>query len=208
MKEIELLEKYFRLSDNQKDKFQQAYHLYLEWNQKINVISRKDIEKHLVERHFLHSLAIAKFLSFKPETKILDIGTGGGFPGIPLAILFPNVQFTLSDSIGKKIKVVNEVASALNLKNVQALVGRSEQINDKFDFIVSRAVTSFPQFMSFCKGKILHKDINAIPNGVIYLKGGDFSAELKKYRKAEVFPISDYFNEEFFETKKIIYLPF
>ena len=208
MEEIKPLEKYFHLSDNQKNKLHEAFQLYLEWNQKINVISRKDIEEHLIERHFLHSLAIAKFITFKKGTKILDIGTGGGFPGIPLAILFPNVQFTLSDSIAKKIKVVNEVASALNLKNVQGIVGRSEQINDKFDFIVSRAVTSFPQFMAFCKGKILHTDINAIPNGVIYLKGGDFSSELKKYRKAEVFPISDYFNEEFFETKKIIYLPF
>jgi len=208
MKEIQLLEKHFKLSDNQKQKFLDAYHLYLDWNQKINVISRKDIEQHLVERHFLHSLSIAKFISFKNDTKILDIGTGGGFPGIPLAILFPHVQFTLSDSIAKKIKVVNTIAQELNLKNVQGLVGRSEQINDKFDFIISRAVTAFPQFMNFCKGKIQKKDNNAIPNGVIYLKGGEFSSELKNYKKSEVFSISDYFNEEFFETKKIIYLPF
>ena len=208
MEEIKLLEKYFHLSENQKNKLYEAFLLYLEWNKKINVISRKDIEKHLVERHFLHSLAIAKFLSFKKNTKILDIGTGGGFPGIPLAILFPNVQFTLSDSIAKKIKVVNEIAQSLNLNNVRGIIGRSENINDKFDFIISRAVTAFPQFMQFCKGKILAKDINAIPNGIIYLKGGDFSEELKKYKKAELFSISDYFEEDFFETKKIIYLPF
>ncbi len=204
---IQLIEKYIKLNPIQKKQMELAADLYIEWNQQINVISRKDIE-HLVERHFLHSLAIARFIGFKPGTKILDIGTGGGFPGIPLAIMFPEVEFFLSDSIAKKIKVVNEIASALDLENVNAEAVRAEKIKDRFDFVISRAVTAFPKFMTFCNGKFKKKGINAIANGVIYLKGGDFMNEIKPYKKAEVHDISQYFDEEFFETKKIIYLPY
>ena len=205
--DIQIIEKYFKLSPIQKKQMQLAVDLYIEWNQQINVISRKDIE-HLVERHFLHSLAIAKFIRFKDHTKILDIGTGGGFPGIPLSIMFPNVEFVLSDSIAKKIKVVKEISTALDLDNIRAEAIRAEKIKEKFDFIISRAVTSFPKFMSFCNGKFKRKDINAISNGIIYLKGGDFKDELKAYKKAEVYDISQFFDEDFFETKKIIYLPY
>jgi len=205
--DIKLIEKYFELNDLQKEKMQKAIDLYLEWNQQINVISRKDIES-LVERHFLHALAIAKFIQFKPGTDVLDIGTGGGFPGIPLAIMFPEVNFYLSDSIAKKIKVVNEVATALDLKNVKAEAIRAEKIKQKFDFIVSRAVTAFPKFMTFCNGKFKKKSINGMGNGIIYLKGGDFLDEIKPYKKAELYDINQYFTEDFFETKKIIYLPY
>lgn len=205
--DIHIIEKYFDLTNLQKKQMQHAVDLYLEWNQQINVISRKDIEQ-LVLRHFLHSLAIAKFTGFQKHTKILDIGTGGGFPGIPLAIMFPEVKFFLSDSIAKKIKVVNEVSSAIGLTNVKAEAIRAEKIKEKFDFVISRAVTSFPKFMTFCNGKFREKNINALSNGIIYLKGGDFDEEIKPYRKAEVYDINKYFEEEFFETKKIIYLPY
>jgi len=204
---IELIKKYFKLTAIQEKQMELAVDLYIEWNQKINVVSRKDIDQ-IIERHFLHSLAIAKFIRFKPGTKVLDIGTGGGFPGIPLAIMFPETEFFLSDSIAKKIKVVHEVALALDLENVKAEAIRAENIKDKFDFIISRAVTAFPKFMSFCHRKISTKDKNGLVNGIIYLKGGDFSGELKNYSKAETHNISDYFEEEFFETKKIIYLPY
>ncbi len=205
--DIKLIKKYFDLNDKQEQQMQKAVDLYIEWNQQINVVSRKDIEQ-LVERHFLHSLAIAKFIRFKAGTKILDIGTGGGFPGIPLAIIFPDVNFFLSDSIVKKIKVVNEVSKEIGLTNIKAEAIRAEQIKEKFDFVISRAVTAFPKFMTFCNGKFKTKDINAISNGIIYLKGGDFLNELQAYKKAEVYDISQYFEEEFFETKKIIYLPY
>jgi len=205
--DIELINKYFKLSPIQEKQMALAVELYIEWNQKINIVSRKDIEQ-IVERHFLHSLAIAKFIRFKAGTKVLDIGTGGGFPGIPLAIMFPETEFFLSDSIAKKIKVVNEIAMALDLENVTAEAIRAEEIKDKFDFIVSRAVTAFPKFMTFCKKKISGKEKNGMPNGIIYLKGGEFKSELKNYNKAEVLEISNYFEEEFFETKKIIYLPY
>ncbi len=205
--DIKLIKKYFDLNDKQEQQMQKAVDLYIEWNQQINVVSRKDIEQ-LVERHFLHSLAIAKFIGFKAGTKILDIGTGGGFPGIPLAIMFPDVSFFLSDSIAKKIKVVNEVSKEIGLTNIKAEAIRAEQIKEKFDFVISRAVTAFPKFMTFCNGKFNTKDINAISNGIIYLKGGDFLNELQAYKKAEVYDISQYFEEEFFETKKIIYLPY
>jgi len=204
---IELINKYFKLSPIQEKQMALAVELYIEWNQKINVVSRKDIEQ-IVERHFLHSLAIAKFIRFKSGTKVLDIGTGGGFPGIPLAIMFPETEFFLSDSIAKKIKVVNEVATALDLENVKAEAIRAEEIKERFDFVISRAVTAFPKFMTFCKKKISTKEKNGMPNGIIYLKGGDFLSELKNYSKAEITEISDYFEEEFFETKKIIYLPY
>lgn len=205
--DTQIIEKYFKLTEIQRKQMALAIDLYIEWNQQINVISRKDIE-HLVERHFLHSLAIAQFIKFKPGTKILDIGTGGGFPGIPLAIMFPEVDFYLSDSIAKKIKVVNEIASTLDLENIKAEAIRAEKIKEKFDFVISRAVTAFPKFMTFCNNKFKGKSINAIPNGIIYLKGGDFLEELKPYKKAEIHDISSYFEEEFFETKKIIYLPY
>jgi 16S rRNA (guanine527-N7)-methyltransferase len=204
---IDLLKKYFPLNEQQARLFEQATELYLDWNAKINVISRKDSE-FLVERHILHALAIAKFIQFKPQTHILDVGTGGGFPGIPLAIMFPDVQFTLIDGIAKKIKVVSEVSQALDLKNVEAKAGRAEELKTKYDFVVSRAVTSFPAFVNFVNGKFKTHGINGLPNGIIYLKGGDFSDELKPFKKnAQVFDLSDYFTEEFFETKKIIYLP-
>ncbi len=205
--DIQIIKKYFQLTAIQEKQMELAVDLYIDWNQKINVVSRKDIEQ-IVERHFLHSLSIAKFIRFKPGTKVLDIGTGGGFPGIPLAIIFPETEFFLSDSIAKKIKVVNEIASTLDLENVRAEAIRSEEIKEKFDFIISRAVTAFPKFMSFCNKKIINKDKNGLPNGIIYLKGGNFSDELKNYKKAKIFNISDFFDEEFFVTKKIIYLPY
>lgn len=205
---METILKYFKdLTPDQIDKLSKLEELYLDWNSKINVISRKDISE-LYIRHVLHSLAIAKFIRFKSGTKIVDVGCGGGFPGIPLAILFPEVQFTLVDSIGKKITVVNEVASALELNNVKGINERAEKLNDRFDFVISRAVTAFPDFVSFTRKLISDKQKNALPNGIIYLKGGDFADEIKPFQKiAEVFNISDYFDESFFETKKIIYLP-
>lgn len=205
---IEVITKYFpHLTPDQLAKFEQMQTLYFEWNEKINVISRKDISE-LYVRHVLHSLSIAKVISFANETRIVDVGCGGGFPGIPLAVLFPQVSFTLVDSIGKKIKVVNEVAQALGLTNVTGIHARSEEIEGKFDFVVSRAVTAFPQFVAFSKHLVASKPKNVLPNGILYLKGGDFADELKPFGKhAETFEITDFFNEEFFETKKIIYLP-
>jgi 16S rRNA (guanine527-N7)-methyltransferase len=179
--------------------------LYRDWNEKINLISRKDIDG-LYEKHILHSLAIAKVLQFVPGTQVLDVGTGGGFPGIPLAILFPDTHFTLNDSIAKKIKVVNEISVSLGLKNVSTLNSRAEQGNEKYDFIVSRAVTSFPQFYTWVKGKIFTKNKNALPNGILYLKGGELEEELMNFKnRVKVFDIKEFFEEEFFDTKKIIY---
>jgi 16S rRNA (guanine527-N7)-methyltransferase len=205
---LETILKYFKdLTPDQIKKFSKLEELYLDWNSKINVISRKDIGE-LYIRHVLHSLAIAKFIRFQGGTKIVDVGCGGGFPGIPLAIFFPEVQFSLVDSIGKKITVVNEVASALNLNNVKGINERAEKLNDHYDFIISRAVTAFPDFVSFTRKLISDKQKNALSNGIIYLKGGDFAEELKPFHKiVEVFNISDYFEESFFESKKIIYLP-
>jgi len=181
--------------------------LYNDWNSKINVVSRKDIDE-LYTRHVLHSLAIARVSKFTPGTKILDVGCGGGFPGIPLAIMFPDVQFTLVDSIGKKIKVVNEVASALGLTNVEGLQQRAEKLDKRFDFIVSRAVTAFPKFIALTRNLIKKKQTNNLKNGVIYLKGGDFSDEIAMFNnRITLFNISDFFEEEFFETKKVIYMP-
>ncbi|MFA9391197.1 MAG: 16S rRNA (guanine(527)-N(7))-methyltransferase RsmG [Prolixibacteraceae bacterium] len=199
---------YFKqLTPEQIAQFGALESLYKDWNARINVISRKDIDE-LYTRHVLHSLAIAKVIKFAPGTKVLDVGCGGGFPGIPLAILFPEVQFTLVDSIGKKILVVNEVAGALGLKNVIGKNERAEKLNERFDFIVSRAVTAFPKFVALTQKLLSHKQINAIPNGIIYLKGGEFSADIAPFRnKIEVFEISDFFKESFFETKKVIYLP-
>lgn len=203
-----LIQKYFKnLSADQLAKFDQLYDLYSFWNAQINVISRKDIEE-LYERHILHSLGIAQFCTFKPGEKILDVGTGGGFPGIPLAILFPETQFHLVDSIGKKIKVVNEVAQALGLANVKASHLRAEQVTDKYDFVVSRAVTRLADFYPWVKGKFNKDSKNAIPNGILYLKGGELAEEIKESGlKAQLFPLSDYFEEDFFETKFVVYIP-
>lgn len=203
-----LIQKYFKgLSDQQIAQFDQLYELYSFWNSQINVISRKDIDE-LYQRHILHSLGIAKFCTFKAGERILDVGTGGGFPGIPLAILFPETQFHLVDSIGKKIKVVTEVAAALGLKNVKASHLRAEQITDKYDFVVSRAVTRLIDFYPWVKGKFNKESKNAIPNGILYLKGGDLKEEISESRlKAELYPLSAYFEEEFFETKFVVYIP-
>lgn len=200
--------KYFPdLTTLQRKQFTALPDLYKEWNEKINVISRKDVEN-IVERHILHSLAIAKLFSFKPGTHILDVGTGGGFPGIPLAILFPESSFHLVDSIGKKIQVVNGVASAIGLTNVKGDHMRVQQTTEKYDFVVSRAVTAFPKFVAMARKAVAEKDMNALPNGILYLKGGDFSEELKPFKKdISTFNISDWFSEEFFETKKVIHLP-
>ena len=201
----EIILKYFpNLTDQQKSQFQQLETLYKDWNEKINVISRKDINE-FYERHVLHSLGIAKIMEFADGTKVLDIGTGGGFPGIPLAILFPNTEFTLVDSIGKKITVVNAVAESLGLKNVKAYHERAEKIKDKFHFVVSRAVTQMPVFLRWLKGKFEKEQFNPKHNGVLYLKGGDLGEELAGI-KCEIYHLKDQFEEEFFDTKKVVYL--
>ena len=204
---IALVLKYFpELSDKQKEQFKRLEALYSEWNAQINVISRKDTEN-FYERHVLHSLAIAKVLQFTDGTKILDVGTGGGFPGIPLAILFPKCNFLLVDSIGKKIKVVKEVAEALEMKNVSARHVRSEEIKDQFDFVISRAVTAMPKFITWTKGQFLKKNNNSFKNGIFYLKGGDLTEEMAPVKKAvQYFNLSDFYLEEFFETKKVVYV--
>ena len=198
---------YFKLTDRQAEQFAQLDALYRDWNSKINVISRKDIDN-LYEHHVLHSLAIAKWIPFMPGTTIMDVGTGGGFPGIPLAILFPECQFLLIDSIGKKIKVASEVAQALGLTNVTCKQERAEEEKQKFDFVVSRAVMPLPDLVKLVRKNISNKHKNAVPNGLIVLKGGDLKAELAPFQKtAEVTPCSDYFRGEWFETKQVIYLP-
>lgn len=203
-----LISNYFpELTNIQKEQIEMLFPLYSEWNAQINVVSRKDIDS-LYLHHVLHSLAIAKFVSFKPGEKVLDVGTGGGFPGLPLAILFPETDFYLVDSIGKKIKVVNEVAKAIGLKNLHASHSRAEVVPGKFNFVVSRAVTQLKDFYPWVANKFDKKSVNAIANGIIYLKGGDLRAEIKESRlKAEVYPITDYFEEPFFETKAIVYVP-
>ncbi|MGJ1431851.1 16S rRNA (guanine(527)-N(7))-methyltransferase RsmG [Sphingobacterium spiritivorum] len=206
---VDIIYKYFpKLTETQKTQFAQLAELYPFWNNQINVISRKDIES-LYLHHVLHSLGIAKFMTeFAPGTHILDVGTGGGFPGIPLAILFPEVRFHLVDSIGKKIKVVREVASALGLTNVEADHMRAEQLDYKYDFVVSRAVTRLGDFAPWIRNKFLKQDKNGVPNGILYLKGGDLKEEIKESRlKAELHPLSDYFTEDFFETKYVVYVP-
>jgi 16S rRNA (guanine527-N7)-methyltransferase len=208
MNDSTIIEKYFpNLTDKQKQQFAQLGELYATWNAQINVISRADIEN-LYEKHILHSLAIAKVVDFKDFTEILDVGTGGGFPGIPLAILYPNCQFLLVDSIGKKIKVVNEVATALGLENIKAEQIRAELVEGEFDFVVSRAVTRLLPFYGWVKGKININNYNKLKNGILYLKGGDLKEELKELgKKSRVFELSDYFNEEFFETKMVVHVP-
>ncbi|RZJ71392.1 16S rRNA (guanine(527)-N(7))-methyltransferase RsmG [Flavobacterium sp.] len=202
----EILRHFPHLTDTQKEQFAKLGELYEDWNAKINVISRKDIDE-LYTRHVLHSLAIAKVQPFEPGSSIMDVGTGGGFPGIPLAILFPETKFYLIDVIAKKIKVVQAVADALGLKNVKAEQKRAELVDRQFDFVVSRAVTNMPDFVSWVKTKIAKKQNHELANGILYLKGGDLSEELKDYQKIELFEIPDFFEGEFFETKKVVYLP-
>lgn len=208
MNDSKIIEKYFpQLSEKQKQQFAQLGELYTTWNAQINVISRTDIDN-LYEKHILHSLGIAKIVDFKDFTEILDVGTGGGFPGIPLAILFPNCQFHLIDSIGKKIKVVNEVAQALGLENVKAEQTRAEQVEGEYDFIVSRAVTRLLPFYGWVKGKININNYNKLQNGILYLKGGDLKEELKEFgKKTKVYELSNFYEEEFFETKMVVHVP-
>ena len=202
----EILKQFPDLSDNQILQFQKLQGLYEDWNAKINVISRKDIDE-LYTRHVLHSLGIAKIIEFRPGSKIMDVGTGGGFPGIPLAILHPEVDFYLIDVIAKKIKVVNEVASGLGLKNVKAEQKRAELVKQEFDFIVSRAVTNMPDFVKWVDDKVSKKQNHELANGILYLKGGDLTEELKDFPKATQYNLSDFFSDEFFETKKVVHLP-
>lgn len=202
-----LIFKYFTtLTGIQKAQFEELEVLYQDWNQKINVVSRKDIEE-LYLRHVLHSLGIAKIQQFKAGSAILDVGTGGGFPGIPLAILFPEVHFTLVDAIGKKIKVVQEVVEGLGLQNVTAVHSRVEDLDKRFDFIVSRAVAAMPTFVRWTRGKIKKEAVHTRSNGILYLKGGDLTEELKPYKTVQIFDLKAHFAEDFFETKKVVYLP-
>ena len=202
----EILRYFPNLTQAQIQQFEKLKDLYEEWNQQINVISRKDTEN-FYERHVLHSLGLAKIIHFQKASEILDVGTGGGFPGIPMAIMFPDVQFTLVDSIGKKIKVVNEVCDALGLKNVTGLHLRAEDVKGNFDFVISRAVTQMPIFINYVRNKIKKERNNKLKNGILYLKGGDLKEEMKsvKYRYKE-YNLSSFFKEEFFETKKIIHV--
>lgn len=203
---MDYIKKYFNhLSEKQLSQFEQLKSVYEQWNAKINVISRKDMDLFYLH-HVLHSLAIAKVISFLPENEVLDVGTGGGFPGIPLAILFPETKFTLVDSIGKKIKVVEEVTKSVDIKNVTAINCRVEQIDKKFDFIVSRAVTQMPEFVKWVEGKIKKQSKNSLENGILYLKGGDLTEELSSFKNVRLYNISDFFSEDFFETKKIVFL--
>ena len=203
---MQSIHKYFPdLTEKQIQQFSDLQKLYEHWNAQINVISRKDIDE-LYTNHILHSLAIAKVIEFEKGTKILDIGTGGGFPGIPLAILFPNVEFLLVDSIGKKIKVVNEVANSIGLKNLRAEHKRAEQVNGQFDFVVSRAVTKMKVFQQWVRKRISTKQKNTLFNGILYLKGGDLTEELEGIKNVELYNIPDFFEEEFFESKKVVYI--
>lgn len=204
---MELVLKYFPEADaEQLDKFRKLDSLYQEWNNRINVISRKDMEN-FYEHHVLHSLGIAKIMHFLPGATVMDVGTGGGFPGIPLAILFPDTHFLLVDSIGKKIKVVDEVAKAIGLQNVKTRHCRAEEVTLKFDFVVSRAVTALPEFMKWVSGNIKKESRHELCNGILYLKGGDLEAELAPLnREYKVFSLSNYYEEPFFETKKVVHV--
>lgn len=204
---MKLVKKYFdNLSETQLEQFSKLQELYEDWNLKINVVSRKDIDE-LYLRHVLHSLGIAKVMEFKAGAKVMDVGTGGGFPGIPLAILFPETQFHLVDSIGKKIKVVNEVVEGLGLQNVKTTHGRVEEVDDTYDFIVSRAVAQMETFHRWVKNKVHKKQNHALKNGILYLKGGDLTEELANFPKATIYDLPDFFEEDFFETKKVVHLP-
>ena len=204
---MELILKYFPdLTEKQIEQFTALENLYKDWNLKINVVSRKDIDE-LYLRHVLHSLAIAKVINLKDGSSMMDVGTGGGFPGIPLAILFPNCQFHLVDSINKKLNVVREVVAGLNLENVKVTHTRVEDVNETYDFIVSRAVAAMPTFVRWVKGKIAKAQNNDLKNGIIYLKGGDLTEELKDYQTITTYNISDFYDEDFFETKKVVHLP-
>ncbi len=203
---MDIIHKYFKnLTETQIAQFSKLQELYQDWNLKINVVSRKDIDE-LYLRHVLHSLGIAKVIAFKNGSKVLDVGTGGGFPGIPLAILFPETQFHLVDSIGKKIKVVDEVVAGLGLTNVKTTNGRVEEVKDTYDFIVSRAVAQMETFVGWTKGRIAKKQNHDLKNGILYLKGGDLSEELQKYTSSTIYDLPTYFDEDFFETKKVVHL--
>lgn len=208
MQTADIIFKYFpELSPVQRSQIAKLDGLYTDWNDKINVISRKDIGN-LYLNHVLHSLAIAKVISFKPEADVLDVGTGGGFPGIPLAILFPETHFHLVDSIGKKITVVNHVAAGLGLKNVKAEQVRAEQLTGEYDFIVSRAVTRLKEFYGWINKKVKKKSLHSLDNGILYLKGGDLGEEMAELKKPyRIFDLPQYFEEEFFDTKKVVYVP-
>lgn len=204
---MELIKKYFgNLTETQLEQFSKLQELYQDWNLKINVVSRKDIDE-LYLRHVLHSLGIAKVMEFQPGANVMDVGTGGGFPGVPLAILFPEAQFHLVDSIGKKIKVVNEVVEGLGLENVKTTHGRVEEVDETYDFIVSRAVAQMETFHRWVKNKVKKKENHALKNGILYLKGGDLTEELANFPKATIYDLPDFFEEDFFETKKVVHLP-
>ena len=204
---MESILKYFpNITEKQKEQFAALYDLYFDWNSKINVISRKDIEN-LYEHHVLHSLAIAKYITFKPGTTIMDMGCGGGFPGIPLAIMFPEVDFHLVDSIGKKVRVAGEIAKSIGLTNVRTSHSRAEEIKDKYSFVVSRAVMQLPDLVKICRKNISNEQFNALPNGIICLKGGDMTAETQQFKNCrEIVDISNYFSEEYFKDKKVVYV--
>ncbi len=208
MQDASLISHYFpQLTERQKNQFAQLGNLYRDWNDKINVISRKDVDN-LYVNHILHSLGIAKVMEFKPGASVLDVGTGGGFPGIPLAILFPETKFHLVDSIGKKITVVNAVAEAVGLTNVKAEQIRAEQLKAKYDFVVSRAVTRMKEFYGWVNNKVNSESVHKLDNGILYLKGGDLDEEMNELKKRySMYDLTDYFTEEFFETKKVVYLP-
>jgi 16S rRNA (guanine527-N7)-methyltransferase len=202
-----IIEKYFEITPLQRDQFAKLGPLYAEWNEKINVISRKDVEN-LYVNHILHSLGVAKVMSFQKGAEVLDVGTGGGFPGIPLAILFPDTKFHLVDSIGKKITVVKEVSKAIGLTNVEAEQVRAEEIKHKYDFIVSRAVARMKEFYGWVRNKTKPKSLHTLDNGILYLKGGDLDEEMKELKQPySQYDLTDFFQEEFFETKKVIFVP-
>ncbi len=205
---MEIITKYFPgITEKQKEQYAALYNLYYEWNNKINVISRKDIEN-LYLHHVLHSLAIAKVITFRPGTTIMDMGCGGGFPGIPLAIMFPEVEFHLVDSIGKKVRVATEIANAIGLNNVRASHSRAQDIKEKYSFVVSRAVMQLPELIKICRKNISKEQLNVLPNGVICLKGGDMQAETQPFRNVvEITPLENIFEEEFFIDKKVVYVP-